>query len=126
MKPKHRPRDDEMRGLLYTEISRYSKVFIVVDALDECPPDSQKALLDLLNSMKPMASLLVTSRVGVESLEDKPEAMRMLQIRASVPDLKDYIKGRISSGTDLSRNVARKPGLAEEIMSIVSERSQGM
>jgi hypothetical protein len=79
------------------EVSRYSNVFIVVDALDECSEmnETRSRLLDALRSLTGMVQILVTSR-GIPSInieQDFP-GTRRLDIRATDDDMRRYIETR--------------------------------
>jgi hypothetical protein len=52
----------EVEMVLSREVGRYQKVFIVVDALDECLWSSRMDLLRNLQVLQPRVNLLVTSR----------------------------------------------------------------
>jgi hypothetical protein len=60
----NRPTLDEITGALNSEIQTYSKVFLIVDALDECREDdgTREKLLKVLRSLDGNVNLMVTSR----------------------------------------------------------------
>ncbi len=57
-----RPTAEEVVQALRAEIATYSKVFIVVDALDECLEGSQRDLVMQLGSLGSTINFMVTSR----------------------------------------------------------------
>lgn len=61
---KANPTTKELRGLLQAELLKYSRVFLVVDALDECDPSSRRheLLADLRELQEQNLSMMVTSR----------------------------------------------------------------
>jgi hypothetical protein len=115
------PTLDELTEALESEIRTYSKVFVIVDALDECPEDGTRAnLLGELQSLTGTVNLLVTSR-GLSSIARQFEGASRLDIRATDGDVRRYIEGRIAS-------VPRRhlKALREEIVAQVIEKAQGM
>jgi ankyrin repeat protein len=91
-----RPSLDESLGVLQSVAATYSRVFIIVDALDECQISDgcrQKFLSGLFNlQAKCGANLLVTSR-PISSIEKEFEGNAILQIRASEEDVRSYLEG---------------------------------
>jgi hypothetical protein len=94
---KTRPTGEEFINALTLEIMAYSKVFIVVDALDECPEDNgtQANLLKALRSLTGSVNLMVTSR-DLPSIAQHFRATKHLDIRANNQDLRKYIESRVS------------------------------
>ena len=92
-----RPTLDELTKVLETEFGTYSKVFIVVDALDECREEdgTRERLLKALRSLTGNVNLMVTSR-NLPSIAREFEGKKQLTIRANDQDIKIYINGRIA------------------------------
>jgi Cdc6-like AAA superfamily ATPase len=91
---KTRPSIDEISKSLQSVITLYSRVFIVVDALDECQAgDSRRRLLTELFHLeaKSGANLFATSRFipEIEKLFCKSVS---LEIRASKEDIETYLE----------------------------------
>jgi hypothetical protein len=115
----HRDRDtrpilDDIIEAMKSEIGLYSKVFIVVDALDEC--ESQEVRTTLLKTLRSFATarnvpLMVTSR-DLPSIAQEFEGTARLDIRARDQDLEKYLEGRIAAGPRhlkrLQENIVRK------------------
>ena len=100
----------------------YSKVFIIVDALDECREDdgTRANLLQALRSLAGTVNLMVTSRDLVSIARDFQET-KHLDICANDQDVRRYIEGRI----------ARTPrrhlkALQESIVKKIVENARGM
>ena len=93
-----RPSFDALTAVLKGEIETYSKVFIVVDALDECfPEQAQRDLLDRLRSLtvvSPAAKLMATSRY-IPSIEGAIHADVRLEIIATESDIRSLVEARI-------------------------------
>jgi hypothetical protein len=92
-----RPTLNELTSVLALEIGALSKVFIVVDALDECREDdaSRAKLLKVLRLLPKNVNLMVTSRNLPTIAEDFDKAER-LDIRATGEDVTTYVNSRIS------------------------------
>src|ERR1700685_270908 len=118
---------DEALRVLVSAARRFSKVFIVLDALDECPEASgtRAGLLAALRTLKDTFKLLVTSRDLSSVAEDFCDAQR-LRISASNGDVGRYIEKRIDSERWLKRYVKKCPELQEEIVTKILENVQGM
>lgn len=87
----------EVCDLLEIEASRYSKVFIVLNALDECS-DTDGARRDILSRVRTLQSkwpinLAATSRLIPTIIQDFKDATR-LDIKASKADVQKYLRGQ--------------------------------
>jgi hypothetical protein len=117
----------EISDLLLEGITHFSKVFIVVDALDECSDKygSRSTVLRELRRLFPKLSLMVTSR-PLDDLRSQFSNGPHLNIEASDSDMKKYIQHRIREEGRLSRHVARDPGLEATIIREVLSRAKHM
>jgi hypothetical protein len=111
--------------ILQSEIGRYSKIFVVVDALDECPESNRSALLKELRALQPTINLLVTSRF-LDSIANGFEGATCLEISASAEDVQKYTIRRISREQRLSRLVGKDAALGETIVETVVGNSKKM
>jgi hypothetical protein len=119
---------DEILSGLRTAAATYERVFIVVDALDECQPSdgSQTAFLTEVFNLRSAAgaslNVFVTSRPG-------PDIVRMfdkfpsLAIRAKEEDIQQYLRGHMG---ELLSFVARNKGLQEDIIWRISTAADGV
>ncbi|KAJ7832561.1 hypothetical protein B0H14DRAFT_2304714, partial [Mycena olivaceomarginata] len=57
-----RPSLEEIREVLCSALKEWSKVYILVDAVDECPEDQRQILLEHLAGLGPTINLMITSR----------------------------------------------------------------
>lgn len=91
-----RPSLDEILGALHTTIGEYSRVFIIVDALDECPWFSgcrQIFLKELSNLQNRCgANCFATSRLDLDIVTHFTTNSVTLEIRASVNDTEIDVK----------------------------------
>ena len=110
-----RPSLDEISKSLQSVATIYSRVFIIVDALDECQASNGwrarflSEIFDLQTNCQ--ASLFATSRF-IPEITEKFEGRIVLEIRATKQDVRRYVDGHISH---LPSFVGRNPELQEEI-----------
>jgi hypothetical protein len=122
-----RPSLEEVSDVLQSAVGRFSKVFIIVDALDECPEDGRirSDLAAKLSSLPSSVNVLVTSRPGIEF----PKA-KQLEVKANIKDLQAYVHKRITRGisqvAQLSEEVRGDKNLSMRIVSTVAEKAEGM
>ena len=116
-----RPTLDQLTDALISEIQTYYKVFVVVDALDECCEDdaTRAMLLEVLRSLPRQVNLMVTSR-NLPSIGRDFEGAKRLHIRAKDDDIRAYIEGRIALGPRHLKN------LQETIVNTIVENAKGM
>ena len=130
--PKHfsqgtRPALDALCGLLQAELRSRSKIFIVLDALDECPDDegNRSTLLDAIRALDPVPNILITSRTFDDDLLAL-EHVRTLEIGARPEDMRKYITARIQRESRLKKHVAQDHNLAELIVETLVARAKEM
>ncbi|KAJ7589373.1 hypothetical protein C8J56DRAFT_784706, partial [Mycena floridula] len=125
------PSIDEVFKALQAEVSLYSQVYIVVDALDESSESNQARELFFstdpqgLWSLPDHVHLLVTSR-DMLSISQEFNNIARIPIRAHDEDLETYIRGRITTDKKLKRLVKEDVKLTTEIMEKVSLKAAGM
>lgn len=121
------PKLDELARLLVQEVNAYSRIFVVVDALDECPErgNIRGRLLAEIQKLPQNARILITSRYSPK-IEERFENFPHIDIRATDEDVKRYIEARIEKEKSLARHVRSNQALMEEITKTVVESCQGM
>jgi hypothetical protein len=117
-----RPRLAQFVEALQSAIGMFSKVFAVVDALDECSDETRAGLLKELQFLSNTTSLLVTSRNHAPIPRDF-HGIKQLDIRATVEDVDTYIQDRISRQP---LHVGRDPKFRKEMVKMITEKAQGM
>ncbi|KAK5629145.1 hypothetical protein RRF57_004860 [Xylaria bambusicola] len=117
----------QLNGLVEKEFTdgKFQRMFVVIDALDECNEAQRETLLDHVSRLYPWANVLITSRVLGGDLERFSD-VRILRVISAEVDMHAYIRTRITNSRKLAENVRRKQDLDGEIVRIVSERSQGL
>ncbi|TVY27700.1 putative ankyrin repeat protein [Lachnellula hyalina] len=121
-----RPSLDEILGVLQSVASVYSRVFIIVDAIDECQISDghQQRLLSGLFELqaKCNANIFATSR-HISCIEREFEGCLKLAIRASEEDVRKYLDAHM---VQLPRFVARSLELQEKIKTDIVNAIDGM
>ncbi|KAJ7218764.1 ankyrin repeat-containing domain protein [Mycena rebaudengoi] len=119
-----RPSLDEVRDIVRSAVEEWSRVFIVVDALDEYPEDHRRILLDTLAAIG-VVSLLLTSRPNIAPESFFPTAP-VLEILAREDDIRRYIDAYIQTSARLSKHVQARPELRAEIELKIISNVDGM
>ncbi|KIM72175.1 hypothetical protein PILCRDRAFT_828843 [Piloderma croceum F 1598] len=123
-----RPSLRKILQVLRSEIDDYSgsKVFIIVDALDECPEDNKirGTILTELWALQSTIHLMVTSRPHV-TIELDPPCL-IVDIRASDKDVLHYVDGWISCDQQLARHLKGRVALQEDLQRTVVCNAQGI
>jgi hypothetical protein len=107
---------------LQSAIGMFSKVFAVVDAVDESSDETQARLLKELRSLSNTINLLVTSRKH-GAIAREFDGIKQLDIRATDEDIETYIEDRISCKP---LHVGRDPKFRKEMVKMITEKAQGM
>jgi hypothetical protein len=116
-----RPTLNDLMKALKAEISPYTKVFIIVDALDECSEETREYLLRAFQSLAGTVNLLFTSR-NLPSIARYFEGTKRLDICPSDEDLRAYVEARFNQ----SRFGLRRLDVRETVVNRVVQRAQGM
>ena len=121
-----RPSLGEITQALHSIITEYSRVFVVVDALDECQTsdDCRGRLLATLFDLQARGgiNLFATSR-EIPEISKKFAGKPSRTIRASEHDIRRYLMGRVS---ELGAFVKEKKGLKDEIVTQIAGTVDGM
>jgi len=126
-KKQRRPTLSEWSKLLQSEVHRFSKVFIIIDALDECTESSgsRASFLTEIRKLQPSIHLLVTSR-HILTVEHEFKEAAYLEIRASDEDVRRYVKDRIEQDRRLQTNISADPSLRETVIDSIVKKANGM
>lgn len=122
-----RPLLAEYIRLLQAHIQRFSRVFIVVDALDECSEDDgvRNLFLAQLLRLLPNIRLLVTSR-EITSLGQAFDGATRLEIRAHDEDVRTYLQVRVEEQALLRSHIMDDPSLKDTIIDNIIDKANGM
>jgi Cdc6-like AAA superfamily ATPase len=121
-----RPLFDEISKVLHAAVAGYSKIFIIIDALDECQFNDgcrKRILSEIFNlQTATAANVFATSRFIPEIVKEFDGSVS-LEIRADDEDVRNYLKGHISQ---LPSCVTRSLDLQEEIETKIIKAVDGM
>ncbi len=95
---RNRPKLEEVWQLLYPEMLMFPRIFIMIDALDECGHDDQtrQRLIDRLRSMQEFLpiNLMVTSHPIPVVVSDFCDSLSV-HIRANETDIRNYVQAQM-------------------------------
>ena len=120
------PSFNEISRSLYSVVSIYSRVFIVIDALDECQT-SNRCRLRFLSEIfslqaKTRINFFATSR-PIPDIEREFKRYPSHEILASHTDIGKYLDDHMSQ---LPAFILKRPDLQEEIKTKITEAVEGM
>ena len=121
-----RPSLHEHTNTLRKVAKLFSRIFITIDALDECAESYEllTTLRSLLSGTRSL-SFLVTSR-HMKNIDDLFENAPQLEISAKETDVRKYLNGQIKRKPRLMGHVRRNPSLESEIIETIAQKAQGM
>ena len=121
-----RPILDEILSILHSVSILYSRIFIIVDALDECQVTNgcRTRLLSGIFELQARvrANIFSTSRYNPEIVERFKESIS-LEIRARDEDVQTYLAGHM---TRLRPFVSGNPDLQNKVKATISKAVDGM
>ena len=130
-----KPNMNEIVSVVLVEMYRHSTVFVVVDALDECPEDGRvrakfveklQHIWNSTTSTKTKERLLVTTRLTKQVFLDAVE----IEIRASNNDIKRIVYQRIKKGLsnddEISQLVRQNDTLKDTLVGTIVKSSGNM
>ena len=112
--------------LLKTGLSHLTNVFIIIDALDECPEDGRRRILiSELSNLGPAIRLLAMSR-DLPGIRHQLGHAIHLEIKASEKDILSYVDDRITRSERLSSYVTKDQNLRNIVQNTVASKACGM
>ncbi|KAJ7117141.1 ankyrin repeat-containing domain protein [Mycena epipterygia] len=126
---KHRERNtrlplDEVHTILTSSVAPYSKVYLIVDAVDEYPEEQCTILLKALGAIG--VNVMLTSRPHIDPDSFILPNLQLMEIQATENDMKQYIDTQISKSSRLSKHVRGRPELSKEIRFKILTNVNGM
>jgi hypothetical protein len=121
------PTREELTQVLGSVASGFSRVFVVIDALDECREEdnTRTEFLDSIKKIKQFANMLVTSR-HIPAIKEEFKGELQEEIRATDEDITTYIKAKVKEKSSLSAYISAKPSLQADIVSKIVSKVNGM
>jgi hypothetical protein len=122
-----RPSLDEIFRLLHSQVRKFDTVFIVIDALDECPEAGQvrKLFMAQVRSLLPDVQLMVTSR-HLASIESTFKQDTRLEVLAHEEDVQSFIESQMAIRTQLSDVLDGHNDVRSTIVATLLEKTHGM
>ena len=111
--------------MLRQEIDAVSRVFVVIDALDECEEAIRDPFVAILMDLPSNAYLLVTSR-SLPTIEQETVFTAKLEIRAIDEDVKKYVEARLSQSGRMLRRLEGDQALRDKIVDTLVANANGM
>ena len=115
----------ECTQLLRSTISRYTKIFLIIDAFDEYPEECRGQLLTELHDLEPGVNMLITSR-NLPTIERQLSKAVRLDIQARSDDILQYLRERIASLEMLKSHIEKDPTLDNLISTTITAKAGGM
>ncbi|PSN61088.1 hypothetical protein BS50DRAFT_652779 [Corynespora cassiicola Philippines] len=121
---KTRPSLEEILGALQSVLAHYQRVYVVIDALDECVHDVRDELLSKLRHVqsKTDVRVMATSRF-IPDIVEQFSGMPELEVRADAADVKRYVVGQTRR---LPRCVQRDDKLQQLVQDEIVKAVDGM
>lgn len=124
-----RPLISELVGCLDTVINSYSRVFVVIDALDEYETGSRAELLEAVFQLQRTTklSLLATLRPIQEItalFEDSGITLRVVEVQANDEDIRAFLGHEMALKMRFLRKISAD--IKNEIVSDIADASKGM
>ncbi|KAI0387576.1 hypothetical protein F5Y04DRAFT_286680 [Hypomontagnella monticulosa] len=110
---------------LLNELTHDRHVYIVVDAIDECPPSYRLDLVEILQWQSNNFNTLITSRL-LDEFEGISKGFKTITIEADPSDVDLFISYEFSTKSRLKRFSESDPALLQEVKKTVGEACGGM
>ncbi|KAI0147300.1 hypothetical protein GGR57DRAFT_258771 [Xylariaceae sp. FL1272] len=121
-----RPSLDEVSKVLESVILLSTRVFVIIDALDECQVSEgcRTKFLSAISTLqlKTGVNLFATSRI-IPEVTELFKGCLSIEIRATEDDIRRYLKGHI---LELPKLVISQPDLQEKITTSITKAVNGM
>lgn len=119
------PTVDEMLDTLSSIFEHYTKVYCVIDALDECSEELRWDLLEKLDHFQPKLHLLITSRF-LDSIAEELSSFERFEIKANKADIELFIDNQIRKNRNLRKHVEKSSTLRDDIKTSVVRTAEDM
>ena len=124
-KAKSPPSIGECCQLLQAVVHSIPKIFVVIDALDECTEATRDALLTRIQNLQPKVRLLITSRHTFGSEYELDDSLS-LEVRADHIDMQHYLDERIRESRALQAHIKKDRDLHGYLVSGIVGKANGM
>jgi hypothetical protein len=120
-----RPSLEELQKVLISATAQYSRVYFIIDALDEYPEEKHSVLLEYLGANTCNINLMITSRPHI-TMDLFFTDLKILEIYATNEDISKYVNHRILKSVRLLKHTRTHPELLEEIQDKIISNAEGM
>jgi hypothetical protein len=115
----------ELVDQLQITCSLFQRIFLIIDALDECTDEMRWDLMDHLRSLGGHLHLLVMSRF-LDTIDKELEDFDRLEIKANKADLEIFIDHHIQKNKNLRQIMTKSPIMKEDIKFAVVKTAEDM
>lgn len=122
---KRSPTVAELESLLVEESSRFNRVFLVLDAVDECDDATWAALLPVLQNLPEQFRVMVTSR-PYDTFKDDFTGWLCQDILASEEDVQNFIRSRVTEDRRLKTVLKNSSELTQRCIDTIVSKAKGM
>ena len=119
---------NRLAAYLSLVVQEFSRVYVVIDALDEFEegPDRAELLEYLTTLAQNSVKLLVTSRPHPNDIKRRLNGFASLEVEANPDDIQMFLHETISKDGDAMEIMEEDEGLREDIVKTLMDRAQGM
>ena len=120
-----RPKQEDLEEVIVPTCNAFDRVFLVIDALDECSPEQRRAVLEALKRLHEVQSIsiFVTSRPYPGDVKKAFEPFPKIDIEARNPDIRKYVRREIDNNHNLDD---ADEEFKEEIVVKMSQKARKM
>ena len=121
------PSAGELDDALFLTVCQFSRIFLVIDALDEASGMNgvRESLLNFCKDSSPNIQSLITSRWIGEFKKDI-EQSKYIEVSAQDQDITAYLHHEIKSRSRLRAFVQKEPAFQHEMVSTILKNCKGM
>jgi hypothetical protein len=120
-----KPDQATISQLLQTMLGALRRVYVVIDALDECDEAARAALIGALRQSTANVHLICTSR-DISDVREMFEGSPKIEIQASQADISEFLKARIAESHNLVKYCKKDETLEGAIIHAVTMKADGM
>jgi hypothetical protein len=124
---KARPGVTKLTETLKNLCTVYRRIYVVIDALDECDDESRELLLAQLEKVDhSIVRIFLTSRPHLIEMQRKFDEFPQVEIMAKDSDIRVFIQNSIREKANLLELIEDTAQLEEKIVIAITSRAKGM
>ena len=122
---------DECVALLGRTTEPFDRVFLLFDALDECPGfdvnnnEWRSKMVSFIDEIRGRTHVFMTSRSHAQ-LSLELHDCTSLEIWAKDTDIRSYVTARIADHTKLQKMIQKDPNLSEQVANTLCSKAHSM